>query len=70
MKSSAIMKSISNIIDIESEDEDDEEVLPLIRIKKPVVATKVLKPELTKIVQTDNIKEMVGSDLDSRRLDT
>ena len=70
MKSSATMKSISNIIDIESEDEDDEEVLPLIRVKETMVATKVLKPKLTKIVQTDYIKERVGSDPDSRRSET
>ena len=50
--------------------EDDEEVLPLIRIKESVVATKVLKPKLTKIVQTDNNKERVGSDPDSRRSET
>ena len=42
----------------------------MIRVKESVVATKVLKPKLTKIVQMNNSKERVGSDPDFRRSDT
>ena len=67
----AIMKSSTrNIIDIDSEDDDDEEVLQLIGNKESMVTTKVLKPKLIKIVKTVNNIEGVGSDPDSKRSET
>ena len=58
--------SSSNIIDIDSEDEEDEEDLLLFTNKQPV-KTKVVKPKLIKIA---NINEGPASDADVRNSTT
>ena len=70
MKSAVMKSSTINIIDIDSEDEDDEEVLQLIGNKESMVTTRVLKPKLSKIVKTVNSIEGAGSDPDFKRSQT
>ena len=54
-KVESLQISNSNIIDIDSEAEEDEEDLLLFKNKQPV-KTKVVKPKLSKILKVTNIK--------------
>ena len=57
-------ESISNIIDIDSESEDEEDLL--LFTNKQLVKTKVVKPKLSKIVKVANFNECFATDADVR----
>ena len=64
VESLQIPSSSSNIIDIDSESEDEEDLL--LFTNKQLVKTKVVKPKLSKIVKVANFNEYFATDADVR----